>query len=386
MTQTPNEDTRLRYQRLFRRLALLFLLIPLTLPAMSFKDPEDGHLDLSEFLDRPFGFVPVVSPITEPAVGYGATVALVFIKKIPSEAGQPPIRPNVGAVGGLATENGTRGGFAGYSSTVMNGKLRTLAALAKADINLEFYGLGGGDRPGENGIDYNVRTTGGLIGASHQIGQSGWWAGARYVYASVDTTLRLRTESPAVVALPELDLDLAAITPRITLDTRNNVFTPTRGAYLDLTVPLYRSTWGSDRNFTKGGLTGMWFHPLNKTLHFGVRGTLNTSSDGTPFYLRPAITLRGVEAIKYQGDNTAEVETELRWQFNPRFSLVGFAGTGTAKKDTLGVKRRKTVYSGGGGFRYLIARRYGIHMGLDVAFGPDSPIFYVVFGSAWNRE
>lgn len=368
-------------------LLLLSLLYSTTLPAVSFIDPEDGYLDLSEFLDRPLGFIPVVSPITEPAIGYGAMVGLVFVKKVQAEAGQSPIRPNIGAVGGLATENGTRGGFAGYSGTWMNGKLRTILGVAKADINLEFYGLGAGNKPGENGIDYNVKTTGGMAGASYQLGESRWWFGARYLFATVDTTLRNTAENnPGHLPLLENDLNLAAISPKLTLDTRNNVFTATRGSYVDLSIPLYRSSWGSDRDFTKGSLTGIWYHPLSKQLFFGVRGTANYSSDDTPFYLRPGISLRGVEAIKYQGDKTAEVETELRWQFSRRFSLVGFAGTGTARTETLGIKRKKTVYAGGGGFRYLIARRYGINMGVDVGFGPDNPIFYVIFGSAWNRE
>jgi hypothetical protein len=33
----------------------------------------------------------------------------------------------------------------------------------------------------------------------------------------------------------------------------------------------------------------------------------------------------------------------------------------------------------------VLARRYGLHMGIDVAVGPDEPIFYVVFGNAWVR-
>jgi hypothetical protein len=33
----------------------------------------------------------------------------------------------------------------------------------------------------------------------------------------------------------------------------------------------------------------------------------------------------------------------------------------------------------------LIARTYGLHMGLDVAAGPDDPVIYVVFGSQWLR-
>ena len=34
-----------------------------------FIDVEDGWFDLGSFLDKAHGFVPVISPITEPAVG-----------------------------------------------------------------------------------------------------------------------------------------------------------------------------------------------------------------------------------------------------------------------------------------------------------------------------
>jgi len=37
------------------------------------------------------------------------------------------------------------------------------------------------------------------------------------------------------------------------------------------------------------------------------------------------------------------------------------------------------------GFRYLIAREHGLHMGVDLARGPDGWAVYVVFGSAWLR-
>jgi hypothetical protein len=39
-----------------------------------------------------------------------------------------------------------------------------------------------------------------------------------------------------------------------------------------------------------------------------------------------------------------------------------------------------------GGVRYELSRRHGLHMGLDVGFGPGGqPILYVIFGSAWFR-
>ena len=49
-----------------------------------FKDPDDGRFDVSGFLDTAYGFVPLLVPITEPAVGYGAVGAAVFIH------GDPP--------------------------------------------------------------------------------------------------------------------------------------------------------------------------------------------------------------------------------------------------------------------------------------------------------
>jgi hypothetical protein len=41
--------------------------------------------------------------------------------------------------------------------------------------------------------------------------------------------------------------------------------------------------------------------------------------------------------------------------------------------------------TGGAGFRYELARKYGLHMGVDVATGPAGQAMYVQFGSAWMR-
>jgi hemolysin activation/secretion protein len=97
------------------------------------------------------------------------------------------------------------------------------------------------------------------------------------------------------------------------------------------------------------------------------------------------VALRGVQALGYQGEQAAEVEAELRWQLHTRFSLVGFGGAGIAHSDIGQEDQDQTVTAGGVGFRYLVARSYGLHMGLDVAFGPDDPAIYVVFGNAWMR-
>ena len=89
--------------------------------------------------------------------------------------------------------------------------------------------------------------------------------------------------------------------------------------------------------------------------------------------------------MRYQGDQVAQIEAELRWQFWNRFSVVGFAGTGAAWNDFERPHNTQTIVTGGFGFRYEIARKYGIQMGLDFAFAPDNTAVYVQVGSAWAR-
>jgi hypothetical protein len=43
------------------------------------------------------------------------------------------------------------------------------------------------------------------------------------------------------------------------------------------------------------------------------------------------------------------------------------------------------VVAGGGGIRYLLARKFGLHYGVDVARGPEDWAIYFQFGSAWSR-
>ena len=346
--------------------------------APRFRDPVDGWFDVSEFLDTFYGFVPVIMPITEPAVGYGAAAALVFIDRH-----VPGVRPNILAVGGLRTENGTDGVFGVHLGTWMGGRLRTLVAVADMDVNLDFFGLGG-DRTSA-GVGYTISPGGGVVGAQYRLGDSPFWLGLRYTRASTRVTLDPTVPPPAAIASSDLNLELAALTPAVSLDTRDNFFTPTRGWYVDLSVPVFREALGSDRDFETANLTAIHYRPLSPSLFFSVRGTAKSSSDGTPFFLRPFVALRGVQALRYQGEQTAEAEAELRWQVHPRFSAVGFAGAGAARADIGQQDRNKSVVAGGAGFRYMIARKHGLHMGLDLAFGPDHPIIYVVFGNAWLR-
>ena len=352
-------------------------------PTSRFKDPDDGRFDVSGFLDTAYGFVPLLVPITEPAVGYGAVGAAVFIHGDPPEPSAEFVRPTMSAVGALRTENGTRGWFGGNLGTWWDGRLRTIAALGDVDLNLEFFGFGG-DRVSD-GLGYSVKAKGGVLGGTYRLGRTQLWLGVRYASVATNVTLDAPLNDLPNVAPVDYDLRLAGLTPSLTLDRRDNFFTPTRGLYVDLSLPTYRDSYGSDRDFETANLTTMYFRPLGESLYFSVRGSAKDSSDGTPFYLRPYVALRGVQALQYQGEQAAEIEAEVRWQLGARYSVVGFAGAGEARGSLGARERSENVTAGGAGFRYLVARRYGMQMGIDVADGPDDTVLYVVFGNAWLR-
>ena len=96
-----------------------------------FIDPSDGHLDMSNWLLERDGFLPVPIIITEPAIGYGGGLALVYFHdKLGSRKGSPP---SVSAIAGAATENGTWFVGGGHMGIWKNDTLRYTGGLGTGD-------------------------------------------------------------------------------------------------------------------------------------------------------------------------------------------------------------------------------------------------------------
>lgn len=108
----------------------------------SLRSGNDGWLDMSDFIDQVYGFLPLIISITEPAVGFGAVGALAFIDKQDPEAKAGFGRPNISIVGGLATENGSHGVVVGDIRHWMDDRLQTRINAIKSSINLDYYGTG----------------------------------------------------------------------------------------------------------------------------------------------------------------------------------------------------------------------------------------------------
>ena len=90
--------------------------------------------------------------------------------------------------------------------------------------------------------------------------------------------------------------------------------------------------------------------------------------------------------MRYQGDQAASLEVEARWQFSARWSVVPFAGLGATRLDrSAALTDGQRVASGGLGLRYELARKFGLHVGLDLAHSTGTTVVYLQIGNAWFR-
>jgi hypothetical protein len=350
----------------------------------NFISAEDGWLDVSGFLDEKYGFLPVVIPITEPAVGYGAGGGVSFISRPLGGEKKDYHRPNISAVGGFGTENGSWGAFAGDLRYWLDDRLQTLAGLMYASVNLDFYGVGDDPALAGRSLSYNLEPVGGMLQAKYRLGESRFWAGLSYAFASTDVSFDAPAGTPGLPTF-RTQSNVGGMAPSLTYDSRDNIFTPQRGTYVEAQAGFFNEALGSDDDFQRAQVIAMHFLPLSERVFLGVRGQVSASFGDTPFYLRPFIYLRGAPAMRYQGEAMAQIEGELRWQFWQRFSVVGFVGTGAAWNDFEHYESSQSIVTGGTGFRYELARKHGIHAGVDLAFGPDNTAVYIQVGSAWMR-
>jgi hypothetical protein len=359
--------------------ALALVLVPRPCPAEPglFADPLDGAFDLSRFLASRYGFAPLVVPITEPALGYGAAGGLLFVHgRLAPEEDEPStrrIRPSLSAALGMATSNGSWAAGAGHLGHWREGSIRYLGAAAYASLELTAYPAATAP------LRFRIDAAPLVQELTFTIPGSDLAAGARYVFAA--TRVEVSGDAAgAGVTERELDALLSGIGPVLRWDGRDSIFSPSRGTRVEASASWFGPWLGSDLEFWRARIAQVSYAPIAPWLVGALRLDLQFSGGDPPFWARPYVSLRGVPALRYQGEHVFVVETEERIDFTPRWSAVVFGGAGLAASSP----RLTWAWNAGGGSRYLLARRFGLRVGLDVARGPEEWAFYVIFGNGWN--
>ena len=88
--------------------------------------------------------------------------------------------------------------------------------------------------------------------------------------------------------------------------------------------------------------------------------------------------------MRYQGATAATAELRGGYDIRPRWTVLGFVGAGRAADSLSDLSSATSRTAYGAGFRYLMAKRLGMRVGLDVAKGPEGTYVYIVMGSPWQ--
>jgi len=358
-----------------------------------FKDPKDGAFDVSKMLDSPAGFLPVPIIITEPAVGYGGGLAALYFHRSGKQETdttemdwETPSRfavPNISAVFGLGTENGTWAAGGGHFGSWFDDRLRYLGGAGYASVNLKFYGIGNIDlsnRP----IQYNLKTFFLIQELKARIFRSDFFGGARYTFVNAESGFGFDREPPQFIK-DILQSRQGGLGPLLEYDSRDNILSPNRGISAQAIGQIFDPAFGGeDHYFMVRSYAKLYRDILNKKLLLGLRLDGRFSGGSVPFYALPFIDIRGIPAMRYQGQYAFVTEGQVMWNCYRRWYLLGFLGAGWAVNSASELSFDSAETSKGFGFRYLIARMKGLRVGIDVARGPEEWTFYLQTGSAWG--
>ncbi|MFT3847304.1 MAG: BamA/TamA family outer membrane protein [Propionivibrio sp.] len=348
-----------------------------------FFDPEDGRFDLSEHLLTYQGVLPIPIVVTEPAVGYGGGLAAMYFDESISDASQASKAatgrtspPNITVLGGFKTENGTYGGFAGHLHTWNGDRVRYLAGVAKLGINLDYYGVA------DRAQRYTVDGAGLVQQVLLRAADSPWLMGLRYAY--LDARMKFANKHPLDLLDEKRNQKLGVVGALLEYDTRDNFLSPNAGSYVNAEANFMRPAFGGNTDFELFTAQVYHWQPLSRKFVLGLRADWQGSAGEVPFWAQPFVNLRGVPAARYQDRRTAVGELELRYAVDDRWSVIGFGGMGKAYGRRQSFSEAERVDAYGAGFRYLIARKLGLQVGLDVARGPEDTAIYIQVGSAWR--
>lgn len=383
------------------------LLAPMTF-ASEFRDPVDGKFDVSEYLaENAFGFLPVPIVITEPAVDSGlGGFGLIFHESeeaaqkrkelMLSEEGSASslLPPNVSAIGGVVTGNESWFVGGGHMGFFKQGRIRYLGGGGYGDVDLDFYSVGNTElrRP----ISINTEAYGIIQTLKFKLGDSRFFLGPthRYIKAELSPGSNFVEAFPPQTPPELIDALTSLLTSETTnsgvgfqleYDSRDNFFTPKEGTSFNFEFLAFRDAIGSDNVYENYSLESLHYLRLSPKWRLAIRidAEIADTEENLPPFALPILNLRGVPAARYQGTHVGVLETEVTWELDDRWSLLAFTGAGRAANSAGDFSDEASRTSRGMGFRYQIARRYGFHVGIDVARGPEDTVWYIQAGTAW---
>lgn len=342
------------------------------------RSEEDNAFDVSDWLLSKTGFLPLPTIITEPAVKYGGGLALLYFYPQEDRLAKG-ISPDISGGAFLYTGNKSWVAAAFHQGFWLDDRIRFTGVAARLDGNIDLYNSLGGYT-----FNFNISLDSWILFQEtlFRLGSSPFFLGPRFYMTLADG--QIKTD-----ILPEQQVDFNYANPGVTLswDTRNSSFTPSNGRRGDFTfvagIPMEsvpEISWKMD-------LLNIQYFPIKERAVLGIRTAVFGIWGDAPQYLKPAVMMRGVPLGRYQGDFVLQAELEARIHIAKRWDLMLLTGCGITFLENLILQENynsQLVGMGGLGFRYEIARKFGMSLGVDLAFSNDDWAVAIVMGNSWR--
>jgi len=176
------------------------------------------------------------------------------------------------------------------------------------------------------------------------------------------------------------------IGPIIQWDTRDNVYWPSEGHYLESSIRWSNQTWGSDFDFVKWQFDFRKYFSIKKNV-LAFQVFQETTTGEVPFYslslLGGSKKLRGYYEGYLRDQLYLSSQAEWRGHLFWRIGYTVFAGVGTTSPNWSSVINRQYWPSYGAGIRFATVPKEKINLRLDYAFGRGTSALYITFAEAF---
>lgn len=173
---------------------------------------------------------------------------------------------------------------------------------------------------------------------------------------------------------------------RAIYDTRDNVFFPTKGFYIQGGFFTSSRILGASFRYSKFELDNRYYQKLGKNKVIAANLFLANSSRDTPFYALNYLgskRTRGFDDRRFQDNSELSFVLEYRFPIAGRFGGVLFSSTGTVAPNigqTFSTSYKNAI---GTGLRYIINKRDGVRIRADYGLTSEGGNFYLTLNEAF---
>jgi len=335
-----------------------------------------------------FLVLPII--ITEPAIGEGLGASLIYFhgekegadRKVTTgrefgktgKRAKPP--PTATGIFGFYTNDDSAAAGIGHTNSFLNDTYRIVAAAADARINSTFYVK---DTPFNFSLDGNIV----YANLKRRLGDSNAFFGITASHTDAAVNFKSNLQQFDGISLDDFDFVDAGVAASLIHDSRDNTLMPNSGHIVDLTTWRYDQALGGDFDYSSTHLKALSYRKLGQHYVLGLRLAISQANGDVPFYAKPYVRLRGIPALRYQGNKAGAIELEARRRFGERWSVSVFSGVGAVEVRLPEVETSDNINTLGVGLRYLALKEQDAWVGVDIAGGPENVAWYIQMGNAW---